>query len=95
MTNRFPLAAAARTAATVWTAVGGVVTGLAGVGIITADQNTALQTLLVAVTAVVGGATSALAAFGVKRKVEPLVTPISDPRNNAGEELAPAGPTGV
>lgn len=90
MSLRFPLASAAKTAATLWTAVGGIVTGLAGVGIITADQNTALQGLLVAITAVVGGATSALAAFGVKRQAEPLVTPLSDPRNNLGEPLVPA-----
>jgi hypothetical protein len=90
MTTRFPLADAAKSAATLWTAVGGIVTGLAGVGIITADQNTALQAVLVAVTAVVGGVTSALAAFGVKRQAEPLVTPLADPRNNLGEELLPA-----
>jgi hypothetical protein len=90
MSTRFPLAAAAKSAATLWTAVGGIVTGLGSVGIITADQNTALQGVLVAVTAVVGGVTSALAAFGVRRQAEPLVTPVADPRNDAGNALVPA-----
>ncbi len=36
MTDQFPLGAAARSAARIWTAVGGIVTGLAGVGVITA-----------------------------------------------------------
>jgi hypothetical protein len=92
MSTRFPLASAAKSAATLWTAVGGIVTGLAGVGIITVDQNGALQGLLVAVTAVVGGVTSTLAAFGVRKQAEPLVTPVADPRNDAGEQLLPAGP---
>lgn len=90
MSTRFPLAAAAKSAATVWTAVGGIVTGLASVGIITTDQNGALQAVLVAVTAVVGGVTSALAAFGVRRQAEPLVTPVADPRNDDGQHLLPS-----
>ncbi|MGW4129507.1 hypothetical protein [Amycolatopsis japonica] len=89
MSDRFPLAAAARSAAKIWTAVGGIVTGLAGVGIITADQNTALQGLLVAVTALVGAGTSAAAAFGVRRQAEPLVTPVADPRDDDGTKLVP------
>ncbi|MEV6908032.1 hypothetical protein [Amycolatopsis sp. NPDC051071] len=87
--DRFPLAAAARKSSAIWTAVGGIVTGLAGVGIITADQNTAVQGLLVAVTAVVGAATSAAAAFGVRRQAEPLVTPVDDPRADDGTRLVP------
>jgi hypothetical protein len=87
MSVRFPLAAAAKTASTVWGAIGGIVTGLAGVGIVTVDQNTALQALLVAVTAVVGAGTSVLAAFGVRKQAEPLVTPVADPQNNAGQKL--------
>lgn len=87
--NRFPLASAARSAAKIWTAVGGIVTGLAGAGIITADQNTALQGLLVAVATLAGAGTSAAAAFGVRRQAEPLVTPVADPRDDDGTRLVP------
>ncbi|MEV6876247.1 hypothetical protein [Amycolatopsis sp. NPDC051128] len=87
--NRFPLAGAARSAAKLWAAVGGIVTGLAGVGIITADQNTALQGLLVGVATVAGAGTSVLAAFGVRRQAEPLVTSVVDPRADDGTKLAP------
>ncbi len=88
-TERFPVAAAARSAAKIWTAVGGIVTGLAGVGIITVDQNTALQGVLAGVATVVAAGTSALAAFGVRRRAEPLVTPVDDPRAADGTPLAP------
>jgi len=87
--NRFPLQAAATTTAKVWTAVGGVVTGLASVGIITADQNAALQGLFAGVAALVAAGTSALAAFGVRKRAEPLVTPVADPRDDTGAVLAP------
>ncbi len=87
--DRFPLKTAAHSAARIWTAVGGIVTGLTGVGIITADQNTALQGLLVGIGAVVAAATSAAAAFGVRRQAEPLVTPVADPRDNDGAHLVP------
>lgn len=87
--DRFPLRTAASTAAKVWTAVGGVVTGLAGVGIITADQNTALQGLLAGVATLVAAGTSALAAFGVRKRAEPHVTPVDDPRADDGSTLVP------
>lgn len=50
--------AAARSTAKIWTAVGGIVAGLAGVGIITADQNTALQTLFATLGALVAAGTT-------------------------------------
>lgn len=87
--SSFPLADAAHSAAKVWTAVGGIVTGLAGVGIITADQNTALQGLLAAVATIAAAGTSTLAAFGVRKQAEPLVTPVADPHGDNGEKLVP------
>lgn len=87
MSDRFPLKAAAVTAAKIWTAVGAVVTGLAGVGIITADQNIALQALLAGVALLAAAGTSALAAFGVRKRAEPLVTPVVDPRDDNGTPL--------
>ncbi|MEV6879779.1 hypothetical protein [Amycolatopsis sp. NPDC051128] len=89
MSERFPLKAAATTAAKIWTTVGGVVTGLAGVGIITADQNTALQALLAGVATLAAAGTSALAAFGVQKRAEPLVTPVAEPRDDDGTTLVP------
>jgi len=71
----------------IWTATGGIVTGLAGVGIITAEQDTAVQDVLVA--ALVGAGTSAAAAFDVRRQAEPLVTSVADPRDDIGATLTP------
>lgn len=88
--NRFPLKTAAAAAAKIWAAIGGIVTGLTGVGIITADQNTAVQSLLVAVGVFVAAVSSVLAAFGVRRQAEPLVTPVADPRDDDGQKLTPA-----
>ncbi len=87
--DRFPLKTAANSAARIWTAIGGIATGLAGVGIINADQNTALQGVLVAVATLIGAAMSAAAAFGVRRQAEPLVTPVADPRDDNGVSLLP------
>jgi drug/metabolite transporter (DMT)-like permease len=91
MSNRFPLKDAAASAARVWAALGGIAAGLAGVGILTVEQNTALQATLAAVAALITAASTAAAAFGVRRQAEPLVTPISDPQNNAGMQLVARG----
>lgn len=88
-TDRFPLKAAARSAAKIWAAVAAIVTGLATAGIITADQGTALQGVLAGVATLVAAGTSALAAFGVRRHAEPHVTPVDDPRAVDGTPLAP------
>ncbi|WET78742.1 hypothetical protein P3102_32610 [Amycolatopsis sp. QT-25] len=81
MTDRFPLKTAARSAARSWTAIGGIVTGLAGVGIVIAEQDTVVQGVLV------GAAASAAAAFGVRRQAEPLAFPVADPRDDNGGTL--------
>lgn len=93
MANRFPLKDAAASAARVWAALGGIAAGLAGVGIITVDQNTALQGVLAAVVALVTAGSTAAAAFGVRKQAEPLVTPVADPQDNAGRRLTPDAPT--
>ncbi|MFD5089306.1 hypothetical protein ACFWMR_01800 [Amycolatopsis thailandensis] len=87
---RYPLAAeSART--------GGWFAGLSGlvgvavvVGFITQDQANALNVTLVAIGALVTTVSPLLAAFGIRRKVEPLVTPVAEPRNDSGQTLTPA-----
>jgi hypothetical protein len=70
-------------------AVAGVVSMLVAVGILNADQSTALQGLLVAVDALVTAGAGVWAAFHVVRQGEPLVTPMSDPR---AEDMTPLHP---
>jgi hypothetical protein len=103
MATRFPLKDVASKAASLWTTVGALATALAAIGIITTDQNTALQVVYGAIGTIVAGVTSALAAFKVRKDGEPLVTPLADPRNDQGDRLVVSGdviqprqgPTGV
>lgn len=70
-----------------------IVGGAAGAGInlLTADQADALSATLAAVPGIVGTVTVLLTAFGVVKRSEPLVTPVEDPMNNAGQRLYAAG----
>lgn len=92
--TRFPVAAAAGLSAKIWGSITALVAALAGVGVITADQNTALQAVIVAAGALVTAATSARAAFKVRNVSEPLVTPLVQPMDERGNELIPLHPTG-
>lgn len=69
---------------------GSLVTALAGYGVLTAVQGDAVQGLLGAIPGVVTMVTALLVAFGVVRQGEPLVTPVADPRDDAGRALVPA-----
>jgi len=74
-----------------WTAgAGAIVAALVGWGVITATQGDAVTGLLGAIPGVVTYIAAAIAAFRVAAKAQPLVTPVSDPRNNAGVKLIPA-----
>jgi hypothetical protein len=103
MATRFPLSDVAKKAAALWTTVGGLLTALATVGVITADQNTTLQIVYGAIGTIVAAVTSAFAAMKVRKDGEPLVTPVADPRNDQGDRLVVSGdvipprqgPTGV
>jgi hypothetical protein len=44
---------------------------------------------LAGVATLAAAGTSALAAFGVRKRAEPLVTPVADPRDNDGTTLVP------
>lgn len=66
-----------------------IVGGAAGAGIelLTSDQANALTALLNGVPAVVGTIGAVLTAFGIRRRSEPLTTPLVDPRNAKGQSL--------
>ncbi|RKT49369.1 hypothetical protein [Saccharothrix australiensis] len=87
--DRTPLRGIARRLAVGLAVLGGAVSGLATVGAITAEQSGALQAVLTTTAALGAAVTSALAALGVARRGEPLVTPMHDPRDDAGRRLVP------
>lgn len=57
------------------------------VGLLTAEQVTALTALLDAVPVLVGIVGVVLTAFGIRRKSEPLTTPLVDPKTGDGRSL--------
>lgn len=69
--------------------VGGL--GGAGVNLLTDDQANALTAILAGVPGVVGMVAVLLAAFGIVKRSEPLVTPMQDPRDNDGTQLVAPG----
>lgn len=89
-----PIKAAADTVSKTLAVVGALVTALVGWGILTATQGDAVTGLLGAIPGVVTAVTTVLAAFGVVRRAEPLVTPMSDPRTDAGTPLITHSPPG-
>jgi hypothetical protein len=71
-----------------WLGVAGsVVLGLVGWGVLTAAQGDAVVGLLGLIPGVVNAIATLLTAIGIRRRSEPLVTPLTDPRNNTGERL--------
>ncbi len=92
--DRYPIKTAATELSKVLGVAGALVTALAGWGILTAVQADAVTGLLGAIPGVVTLVTAVLTAFGVVRRAEPLVTPLVDPRNDAGMPLAAASPPG-
>ncbi|HVK25073.1 MAG TPA: hypothetical protein VM677_27245 [Actinokineospora sp.] len=86
-----PLVTVARQITKGVTVISALITSLVGVGIVTAAQGDAVTGLLGAIPGIVGGVFGVLAAFGVVRGGEPLVTPSSDPRDDRGVRLVPDG----
>jgi hypothetical protein len=84
-----PVASAANWAQKTLGMIGAMATAAAGYGILAAAQNDAIQGLLGAIPGVIALVSNFLVAFGVTQKAEPEVTPISDPRDNAGNMLTP------
>jgi len=62
--------------------IGGMVVALVTGGVLTAAQGEAVDGLLGLIPGVITTATTFLAAFGIVRKAEPKVTPLSDPRDD-------------
>lgn len=69
--------------------VGGL--GGAGVNLITDEQADALTATLASIPGVVGSVAVLLTAFGIRKRSEPLVTPLEDPMTATGEKLYPLG----
>lgn len=74
-----------------WLGVAAAFITAAGTGgmLLSADQVTALQGVLAGVVPLVSAVGVALTAFGIRRRSEPLVTPMKDPRDNDGTALVP------
>jgi hypothetical protein len=84
-----PLVDAATWVGRVTGLLGVATTSLVGWGVVTAVQGDAVTGLLGTIPGVVTGVTALLSAFGVVRRGEPMVTPVSDPRDDAGRSLRP------
>jgi hypothetical protein len=89
-----PIKVAADKLSKVLAVAGAFVTALAGWGILSVAQQDAVTGLLGAIPGVVTAVTTVLTAFSIVRRAEPLVTPMSDPRDNAGAPLAAPSPSG-
>jgi cadmium resistance protein CadD (predicted permease) len=66
-------------------------TSLVGYGIVTAVQGDAVTGLLGTLPGLLTLLGTAIAAFKTANKGEEVVTPVADPRDNAGTPLVPAG----
>jgi len=84
-----PLVDAASVTSKIVGTVGTLVTVLVGWGVVTLVQQDAITGLLGAIPGVVTLVSTLLAAFGVVRRGEPVVTPLSDPRDAQLRALAP------
>lgn len=85
-----PLLDAASLTSRIVGTVGTLVTMAVGWGLVTAAQQDAVVGLLGLVPGLVTGITAVVSAFGVVRRAEPRVTPISDPVDDQGRSLRPA-----
>lgn len=84
------------------TILGTLVTAAVSFGVLDSHQASALNNVVAAVITLVTAATSAAAQLHILGRAEPLVTPVSAPRDSAGRPLVPVpvsppttGPTTV
>jgi hypothetical protein len=89
-----PIKAAADKLSKLLGVAGALITALVGWGILTGIQGDAVTGLLGAIPGVVTAVTTVMAAFGVVRRAEPLVTPMSDPRTDNGTPFVTHSPPG-
>lgn len=76
--------------------VGGALAALTGLvswgvsfGFLTEQQGASSSALLALIPGVIAAVGTVLTSFGVAKSSEPLVTPVSDPQDNAGCPLVP------
>ncbi len=74
-----PIAEASKSVGAAVALVGSVIVTLVSYGLLTPEQGNALGDLATAVPGLVTLVTVALAAFGVTRRAEPMVTPVVVP----------------
>lgn len=89
-----PLVDAASITSKITGSIGTVVTMLVGWGLVSLVQQDVIEGLLGLLPGLVTSITSVLTAFGVVRRAEPLVTPLSDPRDDRRRPLVALGPEG-
>lgn len=82
-----PLRDAAKSIGTIIGIIGGLVVTATTYGILSATQGNAIGALLAAIPGVIALVTALLASFGIVTKAEPLVTPVSAPRDDQGNRL--------
>lgn len=89
-----PIKAAADKLSKLLGVAGALVTALVGWGILTGIQGDAVTGLLGAIPGIVTAVTTVLTAFGIVKRSEPLVTPMTDPRTDTGAPLMTHSPPG-
>ena len=83
-----PILAKFKTVGSTVAFLGTAVTGLATWGVLDAAEAGSTNALLAAIPGFLTLVTGVLSAFGVVKSSEPLVTPVSDPRDNGGRPLS-------
>ncbi|WP_103344051.1 hypothetical protein [Amycolatopsis sp. CA-126428] len=84
-----PILEAIRTGA--WrTLAGTLITAAVSFGVLNAQQATVAGNLVAALATLLTAVTAVLSQLHVLANAEPLVTPVSDPRNDNGDRLAPS-----
>jgi predicted lipid-binding transport protein (Tim44 family) len=71
----------------------GAVALLVGIGVLTTDQGSALTNAILAALAAVSVLVSVVAPIVTAYRARSQVTPLTDPRDNAGNQLVPAAAT--
>lgn len=87
--DRNPLRRVAKDVSLVVGIIGTSITSAVGFGIVTAAEADAVKGLLGTVPGLLAGLCTLLAAFSTARSGEQHVTPLADPRTNAGVPLVP------
>jgi phosphatidylglycerophosphate synthase len=74
------------------TALGTGISAAVSFGVLDTREASALNTVVAALVTIVTALTSVVAQLHILRNAEPQVTPVVEPRDNAGHPLIPAVP---